>query len=371
MVKTLITAIREEWFLLVSAGTSAVFLVCGADVADALSSPPGQAALFLLLFSVVLGSCMSVVRHADHLAIRLGEPYGTLILTLAVTIIEVMSITAMMVHGAPNPALVRDTIFAVIMILLNGMVGLSLLLGAWRHREQEYNVQGANTYLGVIIPLTVLILILPNFTMTTPGPTLSATQETFVGVISVGLYVIFLVVQTIRHRAYFTHGDPDDGDGHAIGRGTVRQPATHAVLLAVYMALLVFLAEELAHPVDALIASLRAPAALGGCVIALLVVTPEAVSAVRAAAANHLQRSMNIFLGSVLATISLTIPAMLVFGRFTGARMVLGLQDSNAVMLVLTLGVSMVTFSSPRTNVLQGAVHLVLFGTYVLLLFQG
>jgi len=207
MRKTLVTAIRQEWFLSVSAGTSAVFLVCGANVADALSAPPGQAMLFLVLFSVVLGSCMSVVRHADHLAIRLGEPYGTLILTLAVTIIEVMSISAMMVHGAPNPALVRDTIFAVIMILLNGMVGLSLLLGAWRHREQEYNLQGANTYLGVIIPLTVLILILPDFTMTTPGPTLSPAQETFVAMISVGLYAIFLVVQTIRHRAYFNPQD--------------------------------------------------------------------------------------------------------------------------------------------------------------------
>jgi Ca2+:H+ antiporter len=371
MRKTLVTAIRQEWFLSVSAGTSAVFLICGADLADALSTPPGQAMLFLVLFSVVLGSCMSVVRHADHLAIRLGEPYGTLILTLAVTIIEVMSISAMMVHGAPNPALVRDTIFAVIMILLNGMVGLSLLLGAWRHQEQEYNLQGANTYLGVIIPLTILVLILPNFTMTTPGPTLSPAQETFVAMISVGLYAIFLVVQTIRHRAYFTLGDPDDGGAHAMGQGSARHPATHAMLLAVYMALLVFLAEQLAHPVDALIDALHAPAALGGCVIALLVVTPEAMSAVRAAAANHLQRSMNIFLGSVLATISLTIPAMLMLGRFEGTKIVLGLQDVSAVMLVLTLGVSVVTFSSPRTNVLQGAVHLVLFGTYVLLLFQG
>jgi Ca2+:H+ antiporter len=371
MVKALVTAIRQEWFLLVSAGVSAVFFLRGADLADALSAPSGQAVLFILLFSVVLGSCVSVVRHADHLAIRLGEPYGTLILTLAVTIIEVMSISAMMVHGTQNPALVRDTIFAVIMILLNGMVGLSLLLGAWRHREQEYNLQGANTYLGVIIPLTVLTLILPDFTRTTPGPTLSPAQEAFVAVISVGLYAVFLVVQTIRHRAYFTLGDKDDPGAHAMPSGTARHPVTHAVLLAVYMALLVFLAEQLAHPVDALIETLHAPAALGGCVVALLVVTPEAMSAVRAAAANHLQRSMNIFLGSVLATISLTVPAMLMLGRFTGARIVLGLEDASMIMLLLTLGVSLVTFSSPRTNVLQGAVHLVLFGTYVLLLFQG
>jgi Ca2+:H+ antiporter len=337
-----------------------------------LSTLPGLAALFLLLFTVVLGCCLSVVRHADHLAVRLGEPYGTLILTLAVTIIEVIAISAMTTHGAHNPALVRDTIFAVVMILLNGMVGISLLLGAWRHREQQYNLQGANTYLGVIIPLTVLGLILPNFTKTTPGPTLSPAQEDFVALVSVGLYAVFLLVQTVRHRSYFTFGDLAGADGHELPHGSApRSPAVHAVLLAVYMAPLVFLAEHLAHPVDALLEALHAPAVLGGVVIALLVATPEAVGAVRAAAANHLQRSMNIFLGSVLSTISLTIPAMLVLSHYTGAKIVLGLENGNAVMLVLTLLVSVVTFSSGRTNVLQGAIHLVLFGAYILLIFQG
>jgi Ca2+:H+ antiporter len=257
------------------------------------------------------------------------------------------------------------------MILLNGMVGVSLLLGAWRHREQQYNLQGANTYLGLIIPLTVLDLILPNFTMTTPGPTLSSAQEDFVALVSVGLYAVFLLVQTIRHRSYFTLGAPDAAGDHALPHGGSRHPATHAVLLAVYMVPLVFLAEQLAHPVDALLGTLHAPAALGGGVIALLVATPEAVGAVRAAAANHLQRSMNIFLGSVLSTISLTIPAMIALSHFTGAKIVLGLENANSVMLVLTLIVSMVTFSSGRTNVLQGAIHLVLFGAYILLIFQG
>jgi Ca2+:H+ antiporter len=336
-----------------------------------LSTLPGQTLLFLWLFAVVLGSCLSVVRHADHLAVRLGEPYGTLILTLAVTVIEVIAISAMTTHGTHNPALVRDTIFAVVMILLNGMVGISLLLGAWRHREQQYNLQGANTYLGVIIPLTVLGLILPNFTRTTPGPTLSPAQEDFVALVSVGLYAVFLLVQTVRHRSYFTFGDLAGAEDHDPPPGTARQPATHALLLAAYMVPLVFLAEHLAHPVDALLDAMHAPVVLGGVVIALLVATPEAVGAVRAAAANHLQRSMNIFLGSVLSTISLTIPAMIVLNQFTGAKIVLGLQDGNAVMLVLTLLVSVVTFSSGRTNVLQGAIHLVLFGAYILLIFQG
>jgi Ca2+:H+ antiporter len=371
MRKTLVTAIRQEWFLSVSAGTSAVFLVCGANVADALSAPPGQAMLFLVLFSVVLGSCMSVVRHADHLAIRLGEPYGTLILTLAVTIIEVISITAMMTHGAHNAALVRDTVFAVVMILLNGMVGVSLLFGGWRHKEQVYNLQGANAYMGVIIPLTVLSLVLPNFTMTTPGPTLSPAQEDFVALVSIGLYAAFVAVQTSRHRAYFTLDAADEAGHHEAPHSTERHPATHAILLVAYMVPLVYLAEQLAHPVEALLQTLDAPAALGGCIIAILVATPEAVGAVRAAAANRLQRSMNIFLGSVLATIGLTIPAMLVIGRLNGESLVLGLQNANTVMLLLTLAVSLVTFSSQRTNVLQGTVHLVLFGAFILLLFQG
>jgi Ca2+:H+ antiporter len=189
-------------------------------------------------------------------------------------------------------------------------------------------------------------------------------------VVSVGLYAVFLAVQTIRHRAYFTLGDPDEAGEHEMPHGSARHPATHAVLLAAHMVPLVFLAEQLARPIDAALETLHLPAALGGCVIALLVATPEAVGAVRAAAANRLQRATNIFLGSVLATISLTIPAMIVVTRFTGVKIILGLQNANAVMLLLTLAVSLVTFSSRRTNVLQGAVHLVLFGAYVLLIFQ-
>ncbi len=369
MLVKLITAAREEWFLGVSLGTAAIFLVYGAALAAALAEAPGLAVEFFWLFVVVLGSAMAVVRHADHLAVRLGEPYGTLILTLAVTLIEVMSISAMTAHGAHNPALVRDTIYAVVMILLNGMVGISLLLGGWRHREQPFNLQGANSYLGVIIPLTVLSLILPTFTMTTPGPTLSGAQEGFVALVSVGLYAAFVGVQTVRHRSYFIHGDADDD--HEMPHSSARHPIIHVILLAAYMAPLVYLAEELGRPVDALLDALAAPAALGGVVVALLVAAPEAVGAVRAAAANRLQRSMNIFLGSVLSTIGLTIPAMIGLSFLTGDKIALGLENANAVMLVLTLVVSLITFASGRTNILQGAVHLVLFAAYIMLLFQG
>src|SRR4051794_28591375 len=230
-VRILPALVCDEWFLAVSAATSVAFFVAGDALQSRLSSPVWLAVIFLWLFAAVLGSALSVVRHAEHLAVRLGEPYGTLILTLAITFIEVMSISAVMLHGENNPTLTRDTLFAVVMIILNGMVGLTLLLGAWRHREQHYNLQGANAYLGVIIPLVVLSLLLPDYTQTTPGPTLSVAQETFLVVVAVGLYVAFLAIQTGRHSAYFT--EAEEVVGHTSeAKTSVRR---HAILLMAYL----------------------------------------------------------------------------------------------------------------------------------------
>ena len=355
--------VREEWFLGVGGATSVVFIFFGSSIMGHL------ALVFLWLFIAVLGSVLGVVRHADHLAIRLGEPYGTLILTLSVISIEVISISAVMLHGGNNPTLVRDTIFAVIMIILNGMAGLCLLVGGWRHREQQYNLQGANSYLSVIIPLAVLSLILPTYTVSTEGPTLSSFQEVFLAVMTAGLYAVFLAIQTRRHRGFFTLGEKEDH--HGATPASRRPLAVQAFLLVVYMVPVVYLAKQLAQPIDDLIEVVHAPAALGGIIIAVLVVTPEAISAVRAAQANRLQRSANIFLGSVLATIGLTIPCMMVISHLTGKKLVLGLQNADLVLLPLTLAVSIVTFGSGKTNILQGAVHLLLFAAYMMLVFQG
>jgi Ca2+:H+ antiporter len=364
--------VRDEWFLAVSAATALAFLVSGGALLGGLSSPPWLALVFLWLFAAVLGSALCVVRHAERLAVRLGEPYGTLILTLSITFIEVMSISAVMLHGENNPTLARDTVFAVVMIVLNGMVGLSLLLGGWRHREQHYNLQGANAYLGVIIPLVVLSLLLPDYTQTTPGPTLSLAQEAFLVLVAVGLYAAFLAIQTGRHSGYFREEDEAAAVGHAAQAGEAPPPlARHAALLVAYLVPVVFLAEQLAHPVDYLIETLRAPAPLGGVIVAVLVATPEAVGAARAALANHMQRSVNIFLGSVLSTIGLTVPAMVLIGHAIGRDVVLGVEHTDLVMLLLTLAVSVVTFASGHTNVVQGAVHLVLFAAYLLLIVQG
>ncbi len=357
--------VREEWFFGVSFATSLVFLFYGHRLLDDLSNPLLLTAVFAWLFVVILGSVLSVVRHADHLAARLGEPFGTLVLTLSVTAIEAASISTVMLHGENNPTLVRDTLNAVIMIILNGMVGLSLLMGGWRHREQQYNLQGANAYLTIIIPLAVLSLVLPNFTRTTSDPTLSGPQELFLILISVGLYGAFLAVQTGRHRGFFMLGE----ESHESHRVSSSLPV-NVLLLAAYMVPVVFLAEQIALPVDYMIETAHAPAALGGLVIAVLVAAPEAIGATRAALHNRLQRSVNIFLGSVLCTISLTIPAMLVIGHFTGRKIVLGVQNANLVLLLLTLFLSAITFTSGRTNVLQGLVHVLLFFAYLLLLFQ-
>jgi Ca2+:H+ antiporter len=369
------TFIRHEWFLVCAAATSVVFLVFGHELLRHLANPAWFAVIFVWLFASVLGSAIGAVRHADQLAVRLGEPYGTLILTLAVTFIEVISISAVMTHGANNPTLVRDTLFAVVMIILNGMVGLSLLLGAWRHQEQTYNLQGANSYLGVIIPLVVLSLLLPNYTVTTPGPFLSVAQQMFLVLVSVGLYATFLMMQTGRHRRYFrmdseTHARTH-GHASAVEAAPSRPLLLHGVMLLAYLVPVAFLAEHLARPVDYLVETLKAPAALGGVVMAVLVATPEAIGAVRAAMANHIQRSVNIFLGSVLSTIGLTIPAMLIVSHLTGRNMELGVENTDVVLLVLTLAVSVVTFASGRTNVIQGAVHLILFAVYLLLIVQG
>jgi Ca2+:H+ antiporter len=368
-VRTLSALVRGEWFLVVSAATSLAFLLSGGVLLGNLTSPSWLAFVFAWLFAVVLGSALSVVRHADHLAVRLGEPYGTLILTLSITFIEVMSISAVMAHGGNNPTLTRDTLLAVVMIILNGMVGLSLLLGGWRHREQQYNLQGANAYLGVIIPLVVLSLTLPDFTQTTPGPTLSFAQQIFLVLVSVSLYVAFLAIQTGRHRSYFTEADA--APSHASSKMPPSPLAFHAASLVAYLLPVVFLAEQLAHPIDYLIETLHAPAPLGGVIVAVLVATPEAVGAVRAAMANHLQRSVNIFLGSVLSTIGLTVPAMVLISRMIGREIILGVEHADSVMLLLTLAVSIVTFASGRTNVIQGAVHLILFATYLLLIVQS
>ena len=364
--------VRSEWFLAISLPTCAAFFLYGGRLLQGLHRVPWLLLMFAWLFAAILGSALAVVRHADRLAERLGEPYGTLILTLSITSIEVVGISAVMLHGANNPTLARDTLFAVTMIILNGMIGLSLLIGGWRRLEQHFNLHGANAYLGVIIPLGVLALVLPNFTLSSPGASLVHAQELFIAVASVGLYVTFLFLQTNRHRAYFTPADDVAEPVPVTAHAPDAWPGLgwHVALLLAYMGPVVFLAEKLALPVDYIVETIKAPTALAGLTMAVLVATPEAISAVRAARRNHLTRSVNISLGSVLSTIGLTIPSILLIGHLTDHPVTLGLQHTDLVLFVLTLVLCMVTFSSGRTTVLQGAVHLILFAAYLFFMLQ-
>ncbi|MGI9371348.1 MAG: calcium:proton antiporter [Hyphomicrobiales bacterium] len=325
--------------------------------------------LLAILFLIMLWAAFSVVRHAECLATILGEPYGTLILTLSVIGIEVALIASIMIAGDDKPTLARDTMFSIIMIVLNGLVGLSLVAGGLRHRLQEYNLQGAGAYLGVLMPFAILGLVLPRFTHSAPGGELSTLMAVFLIVMSIALYGVFLAVQTLTHSDIFKQDNAiEDEDDHH--HGEVISLTYHAIGLVAALLPIVLLSKKLAVYVDFAIGGLGAPLAFGGFLIAALILTPEGLSAIRAAQANQLQRSVNICLGSTLSTMGLTIPTVLIIGWFVGQKVELGLETTEIVLLAATLIVSLVTFVSKRTHFLQGAVHLALFAAYIILIFD-
>ena len=362
--------LRREPFLAVSIVSALLFLAFGNSWLADLSNPGWFGFMFAWLFLAILFSAFAVVRHAEGLAVLLGEPVGTLVLTLSVTGIEVMVIAAVMYTGPLGSTLARDSMFAVVMIVLNGMVGLSLLLGGLKHHEQTYNLQGANAFLALILPLAVLSLVLPDYSHEELGPALSNPEAVFLIIMSVGLYAVFLAIQNVRHRNYFTAPKAEKAQSEHHGHEAISL-TYHSVLLGLYLLPLVVLSKQLALPIDYGIQTLGAPSALGGFLVAVLILSPESLGAGRAALSNQLQRAVNILLGSVLATISLTVPAVLVIGFITHQHIVLGLNAVNTILLLLTLVLSTLTFASVRTNVLHGAVHLLLFLAYLMLIFES
>lgn len=367
------SVLRSETSLWVGAITTSLFLIFGTAWLSALSDPTKTAALFLWLFAVILWLAFSVVRHADCLAVRLGEPYGTLILTLSVIGIEAVMIAAVMLTGENNPTLARDTMFSVIMIVLNATLGVTLLLGGLRHHEQEYNLSGALAYLGVLTPLAILSLVIPRFTESAPGGSVSPLMAFYLLFTSSGLYIVFLVLQTSRHSGFFKQprgeaAPSEESHGH---HGlAVRSTGYHAVFLALSMLPIVLLAKSIAKIVDYGISTLGAPQALGGFLVAILILSPEGMSAIKAALDNRLQRTVNIALGSTTSTIGMTVPAVLAISLIAGRPLELGLEPVEVVLLVLTLLQSVISFSTGRTNVLHGVVHLIVFAAYVVLIFD-
>ncbi len=340
-------------------------------IAFALDHSVTLIALIAVICVVILTAAIAIVRHADLLAHRLGEPAGTLLLTLAITGLEVAMVALVMSTGAEKPTLARDTMYAVVMLVLNGFLGLALLLGGLRHREQRYNLQSANAFLLMILPLTVLGLILPKFTHSVAGPALAKFQMIFLSTMSIGIYAVFLFVQNKLHRGFFVVSEEAaDASAHETKHDSSHSTFYHALMLVLYGLPLVMLAKQMAAPLDAMTSKLGAPPAFSGFIMAILVLTPESIAAIRAALNNHLQRSVNILLGSVLASIGLTIPLVIAVSLMTGRSLLLGVDDEDALMLMLTMVTSMLTFSLPRTNVLLGCVHLLLFGAFFMLMYD-
>lgn len=376
----------------------AAFQIFGDALLAQLGAPMPSLLIFAWLLGIIVWSAFGVVHEAEELAHRLGEPYGTLILTLSIVIIEVALISAVMLGAKGAPTLGRDTMFAVLMIVLNGVVGIGLLIGGLRHFSQGYNLKGASAYLAVIIPLTLIPLVLPNFTTSTAHGTLTSFQSLAFSLFTLLLYGAFLILQTGRHSVFFK--EPASESSTPYGSAYMRarmQPAPdpaarpapdpeseeepqhqpsegstprHVALLLANILPIVILAKSLAVVLDFGIARLGAPAALGGILIAMVVFTPECIAALRAITANQLQRAINLCLGAAASTLGLTVPAVLLIGLITGQQVVLGLSDTNMVILAMTLLLSTLTFTGTRTTMLEGAVHLSVFFVFLVLVFS-
>lgn len=331
---------------------------------------PVGTVLAFLCAAALMGAVIAAVHHAEVVAHRLGEPFGTLVLTASITIIEVALIVTLMLGGGPEKAaLPRDTMFSAIMITCNAMVGLCLVIGGLRHHEQSFHVMGANTALATLIALSTLTLVFPAFTTSTVGPTYTTAQLLFAALASLALWSAFVFVQTVRHRDYFLPVEnASDEETHA------PPPSNHLAwtsfgLLFVSLASVVGLAKVISHSIEAGLAAAGAPPTVLGIIVAMLVLLPETWAAARAAHANRLQTSLNLVLGSALSSIGLTIPAVALTATIAGLPLVLGLDPKELVLLVLTFLVTSITLVSGRTHILLGAVHIVIFAAFLFLAF--
>ena len=318
------------------------------------------------LLPVLFGAVFAAVHHAEVIGARIGEPYGTLVLSMAVTVIEVALIASVMLGDTPKPALARDTVFAVAMIVVNGVVGICILIGGLKHGEQSFRVTGASAYLTVLVAMSVLTLVMPNYTETAQGPVYAPPQLAFISLATLALYAVFLYIQTIRHREHFLPLG-HDGPAEEEFRPDLRQTSTSAALLLVALVAVILLSKPFATLAGLAVNYAGAPQAVIGVLVAMLVLLPEFATALRAALADKLQQSINLALGSSLATIGLTVPAVALMSSLLDTPLVLGLGAKETVLLALSVVISLLTFGTGRTNILHGFVHLVLFATFVFL----
>lgn len=357
--------------------TLAVLHTIGHDWLQQLGNYPRTALLFVWLVALILASAMQVMHYSETLAEMLGEPLGTLILTLSAISIETSLIVVIMISGATDPALVRDTVLSELMIILCLMVGASLLLGGIRHRQQYYNLDAARSFLSVLIPTAVIVLVIPNYVGPTIGPTLSHGQAARVGILTFIIYLIFLLMQSVRLKEVFAEPLPEPAGETSGTLATTLRPwngavaARSALMLLVMLLPVPLLAEALTPMVDYGVHQMDAPEALVGLLIAVLVLSPEGISAIEAAWNNRMQRSVNLMLGSALSTMGLTVPVVLLISVLMGQELVLGLDAKNTVLLATTLLLSSITFGGSTTDMLKGCVHLVLFAMFFLFMLTG
>jgi Ca2+:H+ antiporter len=329
---------------------------------------PGSTPLLVLCAIALIGAVQAAVYHAEVVAHRLGEPFGTLVLAIAVTVIEVALIVSVMLAGGPDKAtLPRDTIYSAIMIICNGVVGLCLLVGGLRHHEQTYRIEGATSGLAALVALSTLSLVLPSFTTSSAGGTYTGSQLAFAAVASLVLWSVYVFVQTVRHRDYFLPADhASDEELHAAPPSNAVAWASFGLLLVALVAV-VGLAKVLSPSIEAAVTASGAPKTVIGIAIALLVLLPETWAAVRAAHVDRIQTSFNLAYGSAMASIGLTIPVVAAASVYMDMPLVLGLEAKDLVLLTLTFVVSAITLTYGRTHMMQGAVHLVIFAAFAFL----
>jgi Ca2+:H+ antiporter len=323
--------------------------------------------LAIVVGLVLLGNVVAAVHHAEVVALRVGEPFGSIVLALAVTIIEVGLIVSLMLTGEPNPGILRDAVHAVVMMVVHGLSGLCIVVAALRQREVEFRLEGANAFLAVLIPMAVLVLVLPNHVVSAPGPYYSPLQLGFVAVACLVLLIAFLFIQTTWHRDYFLPVGAAPEIEHI--RPTARFALASLGLLIPALVSVVLLAKALAPAIGAGIGALGAPIALVGVVIAAIVLLPECASALRAAAGNRLQSSINLSLGSAVATIGLSVPVVAAVSEWQHYPLALGISAGDTVLMTLGFGVAIITYGTGRTTLLAGIVHLVLLATWVFTIF--
>ena len=361
-----------------------VFVALGAGALILLHiGPDGSSAKWggvlwtLFLVGCVLACAIRAMTHADSLAEHFGEPYGTIILTVSAITIEVAAVCAIMLGPSGNATVARDTMFAVLMIILNLLVGIIILVGVRKRAEAVFNLQSAGSYLAMIIALATITMVLPRFTNSKVGGWMSNPMEIFVGLSSLLIYGVFLKMQTSKHREFFeyrgervaTHAGIAGEVGHP-SVPTTGGPTRSIVLLVISLVAVVLVAEGLAPHINLLLEAALIPEPIGGVFIAALVLAPEGFSAIRAARNDDMQRSINVLLGSALATIGLTVPAVLAIRWLTGKSPELGLEPPYIVLFVATLFLASFNLTRGRVNAIQGFVHLLLFLTWIIVILD-